>query len=131
MLFHDLRRSGVRDMMQAGIQRVAIKLVTGHLTDSVVERYGIQVSEDAERAVRVTGEWLKEKAAEREAGRRDYIRLVSNEEAEGGASPDSEGASSSLEANFPSYPEKISGRLAEDPVFSPNPVKLSTAQNAT
>jgi len=48
-LFHDFRRSCVRNLENAGTPRKVAKSITGHLTDSVYERYHV-VKEDDQRA---------------------------------------------------------------------------------
>jgi len=45
-LFHDLRRTAVRDMTNAGVPKPTVKATTGHLSDSVFERYQIVAPED-------------------------------------------------------------------------------------
>jgi integrase len=39
--FHDLRRSGVRGLIRAGVDRDTAKRISGHKSDSVFSRYHI------------------------------------------------------------------------------------------
>lgn len=49
LLFHDLRRTAVRNMDDNGVSRKMGKATTGHLTDSTYDRYNIGGDADAER----------------------------------------------------------------------------------
>ena len=51
-LFHDMRRSAIRNMIRRGDDRDAAKKLSGHKTDHVFSRYNIQDESDAEDAAR-------------------------------------------------------------------------------
>ncbi len=53
-LFHDLRRSAVRDMVRAGVSRSVAKAISGHKTDAIFERYDITSGDDRREALRRT-----------------------------------------------------------------------------
>jgi integrase len=50
-LFHDFRRSCVRNLENAGTPRKVAKSITGHVTDSVYERYHVVKEEDQRAAL--------------------------------------------------------------------------------
>lgn len=61
LLFHDLRRSGIRNMIRAGVDRDVAKRISGHRTDSMLSRYNVTDTSDQVEAFRRVQDYLTEK----------------------------------------------------------------------
>jgi hypothetical protein len=56
LLFHDLRRSGVRNLIRVGVQQKVAMQISGHKTASVFQRYNIVDERDIMEAGRKLNE---------------------------------------------------------------------------
>lgn len=60
LLFHDLRRTAVRNLRRAVVAESVIMKITGHRTRGVFERYNITDQVDTQEAARMAEEFLSE-----------------------------------------------------------------------
>jgi len=57
-IFHDFRRTAVRNMNRAGVPRQTAKQISGHKTDSIYNRYDIVDEEDIRAGLLQTQKYL-------------------------------------------------------------------------
>jgi integrase len=74
LLFHDLRRTAVRNMRRAGIDTQHIKRIIGHKSDSMFERYNIIDEDDIREAGRKAERFLRKQHDIEESERKEHVQ---------------------------------------------------------
>jgi integrase len=79
LIFHDLRRSAIRNLIRAGVDQTVAKEISGHKTDAVFKRYNITDGKDLRKAADKVTKFLKDqREANAAAPTQSKLRVVAS-----------------------------------------------------
>jgi len=84
-LFHDLRRTGVRNLIRAGVPERVAMMISGHKSRSVFDRYNIVSERDLQDAARRLGLFIDETKAAHEKHKTESLGTLLGTPAENAA----------------------------------------------
>ena len=79
-LFHDFRRTAIRNMVRSGVPERVAMMISGHKTRSVFDRYNIVNEEDLKKASRKVNEYHMSKEQKPQGHHLGTIKALEDKE---------------------------------------------------